>query len=272
LPPVPVDATAISASSFDVAQAFDVALESIDSVVGTVAPNEAQQLKNALQVAEAILGVALRDDLMAPLGDMVMYYSSPSEVPLGLGAVYLVKVKDEKLMSKSIERLVNLAGAAPGVDIRVKSSKYHGAELHTLAIHQQGNFQAPCLTVYKGWLAFSSYPQPVQGFVLRMNDELPSWKPNKNVERTLSNLPTEFTAIKISDPRPTLKLLLSLAPIGAAAVNGALAERAPQAHFDVSLIPNAHEATRHLFPNVTVVSDDGTKIRIETRASLMLPF
>jgi hypothetical protein len=175
-------------------------------------------------------------------------------------------------MTKTLGRLVNLAGAAPGVDIRVQTRTYHGAELHTLAIRQAGNFQAPCFTVYKGWLAFSSYPQPVQGFVLRMNEELPSWKPNKNVEKTLSNLPAEFTAIKISDPRPTLKLLLSLAPIGAAALNGALAERAPQTHFDVSLIPNAHEATRYLFPNVTVVTDDGNKIRIETRASLMLPF
>jgi len=272
LPPVPVDATAISASSLDVSQAYDVMMESFETIVKSIAPNEVEQLKNALQIAEAILGVALREDLVAPFGDMIMTYNSPSEIPLGLGAVYLVKVKDAETMNKTLTRLMNLAGGAPGVDIKTKTNKYHGADIHSVAINAEGNFQAPAFTVYKGWLAFSPYPQPVQGFVLRMNGELPSWKPNKNLEKTLSNMPTEFTALTVSDPRPTIKLLLSLAPVGVAALNGFLSERAPQARFDVGLIPNAHEATRFLFPNVMMVTDDGTKIRIETRASIMLPF
>jgi len=38
------------------------------------------------------------------------------------------------------------------------------------------------------------------------------------------------------------------------------------------LIPHARMATNHLFPNITVTTDDGKKIRSETRASLALPF
>jgi len=45
----------------------------------------------------------------------------------------------------------------------------------------------------------------------------------------------------------------------------------PQSSFDVTTLPNAQRVTRHLFPNVSVVSDDGTLLRSETRASLQLP-
>ncbi len=76
----------------------------------------------------------------------------------------------------------------------------------------------------------------------------------------------------MSDPRPGLKFLFSIAPTGVALLNSFTANFAPGAHFDVSLIPNALEVTRHLFPNITVTTDDGKKVRIETRASLMLPF
>jgi hypothetical protein len=58
-----------------------------------------------------------------------------------------------------------------------------------------------------------------------------------------------------------------VAPLIAGAVHSFL----PDAKFDVNSVPNAHEATRHLFPNVSVVSDDGKQLRQETRASLALP-
>ena len=42
--------------------------------------------------------------------------------------------------------------------------------------------------------------------------------------------------------------------------------------FDVSVIPHAQDAIRHLFPNITVTTHDGKKVRTDTRASLALPF
>ena len=43
------------------------------------------------------------------------------------------------------------------------------------------------------------------------------------------------------------------------------------APFDVVLIPHPQEATLHLFPRVTVTTDDGRKVRSETRAALLFP-
>jgi hypothetical protein len=42
--------------------------------------------------------------------------------------------------------------------------------------------------------------------------------------------------------------------------------------FDLDLIPHAGEATRFLFPNVTISTDDGKRVRSESRGSLLLPF
>ena len=45
----------------------------------------------------------------------------------------------------------------------------------------------------------------------------------------------------------------------------------PEVNFEVGTLPNAQEATRHLFPNVSVVTDDGKVLRVESRSSLTLP-
>ena len=73
--------------------------------------------------------------------------------------------------------------------------------------------------------------------------------------------------VSFSDPRPTVKQLLSLAPLAATAISSFT----PDIKFEISMLPNAQEATQHLFWNVSVVSDDGKTMRMETRASLDLP-
>ena len=55
---------------------------------------------------------------------------------------------------------------------------------------------------------------------------------------------------EVSDPRPTIKQLLTIAPI----VAGLLHSFVPNSPIEVGALPNATEATRHLFPNVTVVT------------------
>ena len=273
LPPVPKDVNILSASSFDMPRAYDVVMEATETVMQVFAPNELGQLKDGIQQMEAALGFKLRDELLASMGDMFVYYSSPTEIPLGLGATYAVKLSDEKKMKKVLSKLLDAAAGLPGAGFETRTRTYHGAAIHSLVMTTPGGFQVPSFVVYKGWFVFSSYPQPVQGFVLRMNGELPAWKANKKLAKTLSTFPKEFTGFGMSDPRPTAKLLLSLVPPAVAAINGFAAQfGGGGVEFDVTLIPNSHEATRYLFPNVMVYTDDGSRIRITTRASLMLPF
>src|SRR5262249_5067260 len=77
----------------------------------------------------------------------------------------------------------------------------------------------------------------------------------------------EFLSVSVSDPRPTVNQVLALAPMVAGLVNSLV----PESKFEVGLLPNAHEVSRHLFPNVSVVSTRGDTRRLETRAGLAPP-
>jgi hypothetical protein len=101
---------------------------------------------------------------------------------------------------------------------------------------------------------------------------VPSWKPDAATAATLAKLPKQFTSISVSDPRPALRIILSFAPLAARIVQQVLQQSGVKDFpIDVGALPNAHEATRHLFPNVAVTTDDGKSLRQETRASLDLP-
>ena len=275
LPPMPSDLTSFSASNLDLAALYDAILGGIEATVKIYFPNQADQVKGGIKIVEDFLGVKLKEELFDSFGDMVVSYSSPSEGPLGLGTVYMVKVKDSKKLQGALDTLFNKLGVLPFVPIEVKKNSYRNAELQEIHIGGpgvQGNFQLPTFVIHEGWLAISSYPQPIQGYVLRMKGELPAWKANADLSKRLADFPKEFVGIAVSDPRPGLKLLFSIAPTGVALLNSFTSQFAPGVQFDVNLIPNALEVTRHLFPNITISTDDGKKVRIETRASLMLPF
>ncbi len=135
-------------------------------------------------------------------------------------------------------------------------------------VAQQGFHFAPSYVIYKDWLVIAPFPQQVQGYILRAKGELTAWKPGQRVTKSLEELPKEFISISYSDPRPSVKEILSIAPLIAGTANSF----APDSKFEVGSLPNAQEATRHLFPNVSVTSDDGKTLRSGNAPSLQLPF
>jgi hypothetical protein len=273
LPPMPDDVTSFSASNLNVPAFYEALIDSIESVVKVFAPGEADKVREGLRQVEALIGVKLQDELFGSLGDVVVSYSSPAEGPLGLGRVYLVKVKDGKKLKNALDSVARIFNMIPFVEFQTKTRDYHGAEVVEWHIRAEGNFQVPSYAIYKDWLAISAYPQPVQGFVLRANKEIGVWKPNAELTKRLGQFPKEFTSISVSDPRPTLSTVLSVLPPAVALLNSLSQQFGTGVPpFDVGLIPNAFEATRHLFPNITISTDDGKTIRSETRASLALPF
>jgi hypothetical protein len=127
---------------------------------------------------------------------------------------------------------------------------------------------APTLAVEKGWLVAALYPQPVQGYLLRQAGELPAWPPDARTKASLAKLPESFSSISVTDPRPGVRNLLNLAPLFATMARNA----GVGFDFDVSLIPNAHAATRHLFPNVSVTTTAANVVRGESLTSVTVPY
>ena len=274
LPSLPDDITSFSASNFNAGRIYDAGIEIVTAGVRMFAPDQADNIKEGIKQFEGILGVKLGDDLFGSFDDMTVGYSTPSEGPLGLGGVYLLKVKNDQKLSSALEALgraiPNLP--IPGANFEFKKRTYHGVEINELHLNTPGNFNVPCYAVHKGWLVFSSYPQSIYGYILRSKGELPTWKADAKLTEALKAFPKDFTSISVSDPRPTVKFVFSALPPLLSLANG-FTQFAPGLRpFDVGLIPHAQAASRHLFPNITVTTDDGKKIRSETRASLALPF
>jgi hypothetical protein len=186
---------------------------------------------------------------------------------LTLGQTYLFKVKDAKKLQETLDQAIKGIGKATGADISVKKKKYRGVEVSEVEYRQQGFIFVPTYAIHKDWLVIGFFPQAVHGYILRATGEIPAWKPEPSTVAAFDKLPKEFVSVSVSDPRPSVKQLLAIAPLVGGAINSFIKE----SKFDVSTLPNAQEATRYLFPNVSVVSDDGKTLRMETRASLALP-
>ncbi len=273
VPPIPDDAASWSMTNFDAAALYDIAVPALEQVLKITSPEEAKEVSEALKAVDAALGIDLRKDLLAALGDRFATYSSPAEGPLTLGQTFLFTVRDEKKLRDSLEAAIKGLAKAAGIEVSIKKKTYRGVELREVHVNVPGFIFLPTYAVHKGWLVVSYYPQAVEGYVLRAAGEVPSWKPDAATAATLAKLPKQFTSISVSDPRPALRIVLSFAPLVARAVQQALQQSGVKEFpIDVGALPNAHEVTRHLFPNVAVTSDDGKSLRMDSRSSLDLPF
>jgi hypothetical protein len=264
VPALPPDLIGFSALRFDAAMAYDTVLEAVENLAP---PVERRRVQEAVQKANQALGINIRDDLLGSLGDLLVTYSSHAEGPMFLGQTVLIQVKDAQKLQAALDRMVQSLAKLAGSKVRVNERSYHGAEVRAIHVEQPGFIIVPTYAISNGWLVAGFYPQPVQGYLLRAGRELPAWQPEKQLTATLDRLPTDFTLLSISDPRPTTRQLLALAPL----IAGALASSVPGVNFDVETLPNAYLVTRHLFPNVTVGSDDGKTLRFQTVVSLPVP-
>jgi hypothetical protein len=268
VPPLPPDVVSWSMTNFDSLAFYDAALVAAERIAAIVSPDDVPKVKGFPVVANTVLGVDLRDELLASLGDQVVFYNAPSEGPLTLGQTVLVKVKDARKLQDAVEQLIKAVAKLTNAEVSIRKRTYQGVETREVHVRQQGFFFVPTYAVHKDWLVVAAYPQPVMGYLQRAAGGLPAWKASPRVEESFAQLPREFISVSYADPRPSLRQLLSLAPL----IGGAVHSFNPDLKFEVGSIPNAQEATEPLFPNVSVTTDDGKALRLETRASLQLPF
>jgi hypothetical protein len=262
VPPLPPDVVSWSMTNFDSGAFFDTLVLAIEDIVRLVSPEDVPKVKGFLKDADNAVGLDLRKDLLGSLGGRLAQYSSPGDGPLALGQTALLQVKDPEKLQGAIDQVIKSLGQAAGIEVKIKK------RMRMVQVRQEGFIFVPTYAMVDGWLAVSLFPQPVEGFIARVKGTLPAWKPSPEVEEALRQMPQEFISISWSDPRPTVSMLFSIAPL----IGGAVSSFAPQLNFDVSTLPNTQEVTRRLFPNVSITTDDGKTLRNESRGSLSLPF
>jgi hypothetical protein len=271
LPSLPADVTSFSAGSMDAPVMYDTFTQVAEGGIRVFSPDIADGFKEGIKGVEALVGVKIRDDLLGSLGDMVVRYNSPADGFLGLGAVTMVQVKDPKKLISSLEAVHKAFPGIPGLEFDLQKRNYRGVDV--AEFHLGASITTPTFALHDGWLIYANYPQPIHGYIMRIKGDLPTWKAEPRVAKTLAAFPKEFVAISYSDPRPGVQFMFSLVPPVMSAVNGVARQFIPGAKsFEVGSIPHPLEATRHLFPNISVSTDDGQKLRVDTRSSLVFPF
>ena len=274
LPVMPDDLRSFSASSANLSKSFDVISSLIIGVLSVAAPDQVDNVKDAIKAFEGAVGVDISKDLFENFGDVIVTYNSPSDGFFGTGALVAIQIKDGKKLTATLEKLVKAIPATPGGEVTLKKKAYHGGDILQLTMNgPQFNSHLATVGIYKNWFIYAQYPQPIKGFILRQEGVLPAWAPDESLTKVLKQFPSEFNAIQVSDPRPIVKTVLSITPFVMNIINTVGPFGVPGYRpFDLDLIPHAGEATRFLFPNVTVSTDDGKRVRSESRGSLLLPF
>lgn len=171
----------------------------------------------------------------------------------------LIRVKDGDRLLKALDKAVSALGK------KVKKSTFRDVELHSFYLDMG---MSPCFAVCDGWLAVGMSPQAVKGHILRCQSKLARWKPDASSQAALARLPAKVTAASLSDPRPVLQKLLSIAPFMAESESPF--GKSPFG-MDASSFPNTNEVTQPLFPNISLLTDDGRTVRWHSRASLLMP-
>jgi len=270
LPPMPADVLSFSATRIDCGALYDLALEVAGAAIRLSNSKNAPEVKDIAKAANQAVGLDIRNDLLGSLGDLAVVYTSPSESPL-FRMVLLIRVRDSNKLRQSLDQVIQKIATLAPIDLRTKRKNYLGVEMCQTIVTKGKDTPpicfAPTYAIHKDWLVLALYPQPVQGYLLRANDQLPTWKPGPTAQRSLTALPKQFTGLSLSDPRPTLSNALSFTPLVAAAFQSAY----PDSWFDASLVPSAYEITQHLFPNVAVTTEKANSIFWHSLYSVPLP-
>ncbi len=279
LPPLPPDVSRFSLLRVDYAGTYDALLGGYEVIAAAEdgedgkTPADAKQRRRQELEREITktLGVNVGADLLPHLGDKVCLFQSPSEGLSVFGTVVCVSVKDAAKVRAAADQLTrgleNLAGGRTKIRKRVVA----GADTREIYNREFG-IVTPTYAVIGDWLVIGGTPQCVQGFALRHAGRLPKWSPDAETAARLTRMPSDSVGIQFCHPKSTVQNICCIAPLVLGQF-GMFSERNnPEFNpTEIGLIPNGHELSSHLFPNLTFTRDDGRAVRIDVRESFSLP-
>jgi len=284
LPPMPPDVSRFSALRVDPTATYNAGIMAVEALTMTAPFGVEDDAKNAAEKVHArreylerefekLVGLNIREDVLPYAGDKVVVFQSPSEGISAFGTVICVSLKDPakiKVASDRVNRGLETIASAP---IKVRKKTLRGYEIRELYSRGFGII-TPTYAIVDDWLVVSAHPQAVQGFILRTKGELEKWKPDAATATRLAKMPADGCGLQFCRPESTVQNLCCIGPLLIGQIT--LFNRFNQSEsdydpIDVGLIPNGHELSRHLFPNLTVTRDDGKSIRIEVNESFSVP-
>lgn len=257
LPPLPPSTDAFLAGTFDIPGAVDTILDTARKGLELAEPRMLEQFNQGVDQFRFALGEP-RDVLSAGLGDVFCVYSEPGMLPFGFSPVVTASVKDAQRLTGSLDMLSQIAQSVPDLrDVSIKKKKKpHGTE-YSVVIPDIPLI--PTILVTDQWMLVSLTPGAAHALVKRQAGDLPSWTPGSEHQQAFAELPSEFSSIMVTDPRPGYRQLLSFVPMGLAFLETSVlprlseqAGRPMSMPFDAGDVPVPDQVTGPMFPNVSM--------------------
>lgn len=259
LPPLPPDTTEFMASTFNAPLALGNAITFTEEFLEVNLPEARNQFAVLLQAAKAVLGKDPRTELLAGLGDVwcLWFDSLPLPVPGAVAPVVAVSLRDRAAVDELLQQILTLAGPSLAAQkVEILRSTRDGNDFYSLQLPADlGVPIVPTLLITNQWIVLSAAPGPAQTFAQREAGKLPAWKPSPDLLAALDKLPSSFSSISHSDPKPFYQGLLQLAPTGLSLLESQVLPALPNPAdipFTLEDLPSPDMVTEHLFPNVTV--------------------
>lgn len=269
LPPIPAGANAFLAFGLDAEGAYDTVMETIDRVLVLLPLEASEEFVKAKQMLDGVLGLDIRDDLLAGLGDVHCVYSDPSGGFFGLGFGAAFQVADAAKLEQSINHLANLAQGqldqqrAP-VALGFQRSEQEGHRLLTFP----ASIWAPTVSVSDDWMVVGIQPQAVRTFFMRQAGTLPKWTPTAEHLAAFAMMPTEFSSLAIDDPRASMNALYNFIPMANSMIHTVAPTRRGRNIMTAADMPPAEFVTAPLFANVAMGIPSENGIQYIRRQSL----
>ena len=285
LPPMPPDVSRFSALRVDPTATYNAGIMAVEALTmyeqsiggDDDGKNPAEKIRLRREYLERefekLIGVNIREDVLPYTGDKVVVYQSPSE---GISAFGTVIVRVAQGPGKDQDRR---GPSEPGTGdhrqrpIKVRKKMLHGVEIRELYSRGFG-ILTPTYALVGDWLVVSMHPQAVQGFILRTKGEIGKWKPDAATAARLAKMPADGCGIQYCRPDSTAQNLCCIGPSSSASCRSSVASAQSESDYDpidVGLIPNGHELSKHLFPNLTITRDDGKTVQVVVNESFSVP-
>ncbi len=287
LPPMPPDVSRFSALRLDPSATYDAGLGLVELLTMQqefgVEEDAAKKGPAALiavrkeymaRETDKFLGISVKDDLLPHLGDKLVVFQSPSEGLSVFGTVICVSCKDPAKVKAALDRVQRALEAVANSPVKVRKKVVKGVEIREFYSRGFG-FITPSYAVVGDWVVMAGHPQAVTGVVLRTKGDLEKWAPDAETAKRLAKMPADGCGLQFCNPKSTAQNLCCVGPLflGTLGLRNQFNENTDTDYdpIDVGLVPNAHELSRHLFPNLTITRDDGKTIRVEVNESFSLP-
>lgn len=254
LPPLPEYNSTIVSGSLDFAAIYDAVISVAQAVMekGNASENDRDQFQQALDQADEAVGGSLRDDLLANLGPVHVFFNDPANGIAGFGAGYAAQIKNPGTLRGVMDWLLQQVPEPRNPnEARLTRTKEDGREF--ISFGQPGIPISANVTITDDWIIAGTSHAVLQSFLQRQQGTAEKWKASEEQQEQLDKLPKEFVSFSLNDPREWIKTIDQYLP----AVQAAMAS-SPQKLPRLEL-PSGERIAKPMFPSayVTTMDDDG---------------